>query len=248
MKNLFLVLFLILNGRLIAQVGIGTNTPNASAQLEVQSTSKGLLLPRLTTTQINGIADPAAGLLVFNTTTGKFLGCSGMSSSGTISNTNLAGDGTWYVGLGNTNVGSNSNIIDNGQIFPVSNAMKLSSIAIRFITFNGGPGNIKISIYSGNTPGSGTLLGSKVQSVSNTGQSTFTFDSPIWLIPGNYYFLVHAETVGINAGLGYSSSQYLSGNYFQAQSSNGGAFSYSTNTNSLYFVFDYTTPLWENLN
>ncbi len=49
-------------------VGIGTTTPNASAVLDVQSTSKSLLPPRLTVTQRDAIASPATGLVVYNTT------------------------------------------------------------------------------------------------------------------------------------------------------------------------------------
>jgi hypothetical protein len=48
-----------------AQVGIGTTTPNASAQLEVQSTNKGVLFPRVT--QANRPASPVAGLMVYQT-------------------------------------------------------------------------------------------------------------------------------------------------------------------------------------
>ncbi len=48
-----------------AQVGIGTTTPDASAQLEVQSTSKGLLIPRVT--DATAITSPAKGLLVYQT-------------------------------------------------------------------------------------------------------------------------------------------------------------------------------------
>jgi trimeric autotransporter adhesin len=50
-------------------VGIGTNSPHPSALLEVRSTDKGLLIPRMTTTQRNAIASPANGLLIYNTTT-----------------------------------------------------------------------------------------------------------------------------------------------------------------------------------
>jgi hypothetical protein len=47
----------------------GASVPaNASAQLELTSTTKGFLPPRMTTTQINAIASPATGLEVFNTT------------------------------------------------------------------------------------------------------------------------------------------------------------------------------------
>ncbi len=48
-------------------VGIGTTTPNASAQLDVSSTSKGMLVPRMTSTQRNAIVSPAIGLLVYQT-------------------------------------------------------------------------------------------------------------------------------------------------------------------------------------
>jgi len=52
-----------------AQVGIGVPTANidASAQLEVASTNKGFLAPRMTETQKNAITSPAAGLLVYQT-------------------------------------------------------------------------------------------------------------------------------------------------------------------------------------
>lgn len=40
----------------------------ASAILQADSTTKGFLPPRMTTTQVNGIATPAEGLVVFNTT------------------------------------------------------------------------------------------------------------------------------------------------------------------------------------
>ena len=48
--------------------GIGTTTPNASSLLEVVSTSKGVLIPRMTQTQRNAIASPATGLLIYQTT------------------------------------------------------------------------------------------------------------------------------------------------------------------------------------
>jgi len=48
-------------------IGSGAN-PIASAQLEVSSTTKGFLPPRMTTTQKNAIASPATGLMVYDTT------------------------------------------------------------------------------------------------------------------------------------------------------------------------------------
>jgi hypothetical protein len=44
---------------------------NASAILQADSTTKGFLPPRMTTTERNAIASPAAGLMIYNTTTAK---------------------------------------------------------------------------------------------------------------------------------------------------------------------------------
>ncbi len=48
--------------------GIGTNAPNASAQLDISSSSHGLLIPRMTTGGIRAIPNPAKGLLVYDST------------------------------------------------------------------------------------------------------------------------------------------------------------------------------------
>jgi uncharacterized protein (TIGR02145 family) len=67
--NLFIVFILLLTTQTTdAQVGIGTNTPNANAALELLSTTQGMLFPRMTTTQRDAIASPAKGLTIFNTT------------------------------------------------------------------------------------------------------------------------------------------------------------------------------------
>lgn len=68
MKRIIFLL-LIISSSLFAQTGIGTTTPNASAKLDVYSTNKGFLPPRVTltsTTDASTIASPAEGLLVYN--------------------------------------------------------------------------------------------------------------------------------------------------------------------------------------
>jgi len=52
----------------IAQVGVGTTTQDASAALEVKSTNKGFLPPRMSTIQRDDISTPATGLVIYNTT------------------------------------------------------------------------------------------------------------------------------------------------------------------------------------
>jgi N-acetylneuraminic acid mutarotase len=48
-------------------VGVGTATPNSSAILDVSSTNKGMLTPRMSTVQRNAIVNPTIGLSIFNT-------------------------------------------------------------------------------------------------------------------------------------------------------------------------------------
>ncbi|RSK43428.1 tail fiber domain-containing protein [Hymenobacter perfusus] len=79
-------------------VGIGTTTPNAAAALEVSSTTKGLLLPRLTLAQrdvltASATAPPVAGLVIYQTDSTPGL---------------YAYDGTTWVRLGNSNTDSDN--------------------------------------------------------------------------------------------------------------------------------------------
>jgi hypothetical protein len=67
------------------QTGIGTTTPNASSKLEIASTDKGLLIPRMTATQRSAIATPANGLLVYQTD----------SETGFYVNTGTSASPTW---------------------------------------------------------------------------------------------------------------------------------------------------------
>lgn len=53
-------------------VGIGTNAPDSSAILELNATDKGILVPRVSTTQRNSISNPANGLLLYDTNESKF--------------------------------------------------------------------------------------------------------------------------------------------------------------------------------
>jgi len=80
---------------LVAQgVGIGTSTPHPSAILELSSTTKGLLIPRLTETERQALPDPATGLLIFNTTTGELNFYNGSSWRRIPSNAVSAASGT----------------------------------------------------------------------------------------------------------------------------------------------------------
>lgn len=62
----------LISGQAHAQLGVGTLEPDPSAQLEVSSTEKGVLVPRMTSVQRAGINSPANGLLVYDTDTKDF--------------------------------------------------------------------------------------------------------------------------------------------------------------------------------
>ncbi|QXP59356.1 hypothetical protein [Olleya sp. HaHaR_3_96] len=71
-KTLIIVVALSLNYIGFSQVGIGTTTPDPSAVLDISSTDKGILAPRLTSVQRIAIVSPTDGLLVYDTTESAF--------------------------------------------------------------------------------------------------------------------------------------------------------------------------------
>ena len=68
MKQFFTLLAaVLLTATTYAQVGVGTTTPDASAALDITSTTKGLLIPRMIETQRDAISSPATGLMIYQT-------------------------------------------------------------------------------------------------------------------------------------------------------------------------------------
>jgi len=77
MKRIFLLPFacFLLVQKIYAQsVAINTDgtTAHSSAILDIKSTNKGLLVPRMTSTERTAITSPAQGLFVFDLTTNSF--------------------------------------------------------------------------------------------------------------------------------------------------------------------------------
>jgi hypothetical protein len=98
-----------------AQVGIGTNAPDGSAQLDILSTSKGLLIPRMSINQRDAIANPANGLLIYQV----------VNSPGFYYHNN----GQWIrlansTDLTSGNNGNAFNTVLNGNVNPSSNTGK----------------------------------------------------------------------------------------------------------------------------
>ena len=172
------------------KVGIGTTKPNASSLLEIKSTNKGLLIPRMTQAQRNAIASPANGLLIYQTdnTKGFYyfdgsawkavstvkanLTLSNLSAS-TAVNVDVLPDSNNLHNLGSTskswkNIYSKSSYYLNGTKF-ISN----SGTNNTFIGSNTGISNTG----SANTGNGFNALFSNSSGYSNTANGAFTLHS-----------------------------------------------------------------------
>ena len=132
MKNSFCILLLALGMSVNAQVAINSDNsnPDPSAMLDVKSTDKGMLVPRMTTTQRTAISMPASGLLVFDSTTGSFW----FYNSGAWQELTGGGSEPWIpsgnnisYSAGNVGIGDNtpnsSLTVGNGEKFQVSGTL-----------------------------------------------------------------------------------------------------------------------------
>src|SRR5690349_10317760 len=112
-----IILFTIATGllpinKLLSQnvaINADGTAPHASAMLDIKSTTKGLLIPRMTSLQRLAIPAPAAGLKVFDITTASFHYYNGikwveLASVGTtnywVQNGTNIYNNTGYVGIG----------------------------------------------------------------------------------------------------------------------------------------------------
>ncbi len=113
MKKYIALLAALLPLALMAQVKISQTpgSPDPSAILEVESTTKGLLLPRMTTAQMQAISNPAKGLLLFNTTDSLFFmrldtGWVSIATGGNVWMQN--GSHAYSGNIGNIGIGTNA--------------------------------------------------------------------------------------------------------------------------------------------
>jgi hypothetical protein len=102
-------------------VGIGTTAPDPSAILDLTSSDKGFLCPRLTTAQMNSVAAPATGLFIYNTTLSAFY-----YYNGTAWVPFLAPSNAWQL-TGNTGTSAETNYLGTAD----GNALVIKTNAIQ---------------------------------------------------------------------------------------------------------------------
>mgnify|MGYP000020562083 CR=1 FL=1 len=175
LKNLALALLLALFASpAFAQVGVGTTTPNADAQLDVVSTSKGLLIPRLSLTGTANVAPLSAhvaGMLVYNSAT-----------AGDVTPGFYYNDGTKWVRVGDAAGGDPTNdawVNDNANtrihLGTLSDGTTARTAGTEFVALDNG--NVAIGSASMTTPiyGSGSHKG--MQITTDGGSATLGLES-----------------------------------------------------------------------
>jgi hypothetical protein len=187
MKKIFILfLTLLFLSKVKAQTGIGTTTPNASAKLEVASSTQGFLPPRINLTGTNdnttiknaagSSITPATGLLVYNTastTTDPYKVVPGYYYY----------NGTSWVPIANGLIIDNSKTagftlapVDNNKVFLITSVTNITVTVPNIL-----PVGFSCQIIQGST-GAITLAGASVTLYSSNGLTTRATNSVIGLI------------------------------------------------------------------
>ena len=147
MKNLLILLFLALSMSANAQIAINTDgsLPDNSAMLDVRSTAKGMLVPRMTAIQREAIVSPATGLLIFCTDNNLFFANNGIPASPdwiSLSSQWLTNGANLSYTMGNVGIGAvapsakldvRGNTPDDGSVIQIGN----SDLSHRMLIFGG---------------------------------------------------------------------------------------------------------------
>jgi hypothetical protein len=153
-------------------VGIGTTTPHASAALHVNSTTRGFLPPRVTSTQRTNIATPTSGLMVYDTEVDRMYVYEEGVWRYMLSNEVWANNATSVyqsaknVGIGNASPTEKLHVTGNirltGEVMTTGAGMTINNLT-GTLTFQGGGDdkgfvqlsgdNLRVGVHSTNTNG-----------------------------------------------------------------------------------------------
>ncbi len=126
--RLTFLIFLFFSITFQAQVGIGNTNPNASSVLDITSTTKGLLAPRMTTVQRLAITSPANSLLVYDTT---------LKSYYYYDTTILPAPGNWVKINSGSDQRNNYKLVKSVTDLPAVSGGKITLLSNTFYEING---------------------------------------------------------------------------------------------------------------
>ncbi len=155
------------------QIGIGTTTPDGSAILDISSTDKGFLFPRMTSIQRDAISDPANALMIYNLDEDCLQINSGSSSS---PDWNCIGEGVSSTSVINDcNINGFEGTFVNGVSFTASNkfTVTISNNSFNSATIGFDVSDLVLSGVSGVSvnsvsPASATIISGSSQIVEYT--------------------------------------------------------------------------------
>lgn len=176
-------------------VGIGTTKPDQSAVLDVSSSTKGLLMPRMSLQQRSSIQNPAQGLVVFQTdfiSGFYFYDGDGWKPLTSTAANSVADANNWGL-TGNTGINPATNFIGNLDAQPINFRIN----------------NAKSGSISPSSPNTSLGYLSQLSNTSGTNNTSFGFNT------------LYTNTTGShNTAVGYSVLQNSNGNYNMGLGSN----------------------------
>jgi hypothetical protein len=206
LQHYTLVIFCLLMSNLLFAQNIAINTTgtvaDASAMLDVTSTTKGVLIPRMTSAQRTAIVSPATGLLVYDNTLSLFYYYDGAAWRPLLNN-NIA----WNL-TGNAGTAPATNFIgttdDKALIFKTNNTQSglISTGENLFLGYNAGRNDLSINNVG---------IGSNALYLNTTGNynTALGFQALLSNVVGNEntgigYKCLYFNTGSSNTGIGYN--------------------------------------------
>lgn len=188
---LVIYILLIINTLSFSQqnVGIGTVTPDASAILDLESTTKGFLMPSMRSVDRKAIANPANGLIVFDRDCGEFYN---------------------YYKVGYFDVEENKNKVDSGWVALSNSNTKITEVISNYsakecdytIIANANTTDVTITLPLASLSNKGKIFFIKAIN-TNTGNDAFVVPgSASQFIDGtisSYKFTANYEVISIQS-------------------------------------------------
>ena len=189
-------------------INIDGSLPNSSAILDVKSTNKGLLAPRMTMVQRNAIASPATGLLIFQTdnSIGYYyyngVAWTPISGSAGINYWAANGENIYSNNSGNVGIGTSAPI-EKLTVQTLNNSYGVSQ--------RGENGNIISTYMGGTSAGIGTFSNTNMRIFSN-GNSALFINSGNSNVGVGVDFPANKLQIGSVGGTSFATNDFAIGN------------------------------------